>query len=170
MQSTKYFNLTQISNKEELKAAYYKLCKQYHPDHNPEVDHSVIQTINAEYEVLSHFMATEGRFEGYRSAEGEAAEIDQVFMEMYLRVADLPLKFELVGNWIWVGGDTYAYKNALKKAGYFWAAKKKAWYWRPENYKSRPSKKTLEQIKDKYGARTIESKEGRLNSAFASSS
>ncbi|EAY31035.1 hypothetical protein [Microscilla marina] len=154
MQSINYFNIEQISNKQELKIAYWTLCKQHHPDFHPGIDDTPIKMINAEYEVLAHLMETEGRFEQFKTGE-EQGEIDQMFMEMYLKVCHLPLIFELVGNWIWVTGDTRAHKETLKKAGFFWAKKKQAWYWRHASQKSWSSGKSLGQIKIKYGARRV---------------
>ena len=63
---------------------------------------------------------------------------------------------DLVGSWIWATGCTYIHKDALKAAGYRWASKKAAWYWRPESAAcSRSSRKTLDEIREKYGSERL---------------
>jgi hypothetical protein len=63
---------------------------------------------------------------------------------------------ELVGYWIWVTGNTIAVKSELKNAGYFFASKKLAWYFRTGEYKvTKGGKKSLDEIRDKYGSEVI---------------
>ena len=66
---------------------------------------------------------------------------------------------ELVGNWIWVTGDTKPIRQQLKDAGLFFASKKVAWYYRAEEYKTKGGKKTLDEIREKYGSETVRSKQ-----------
>ena len=61
--------------------------------------------------------------------------------------------FEICGAWIWVFGDTFTHKAILKENGFRYAGKKKAWNFRPENWKSRGRGKTsMEDIRIKYGS------------------
>jgi len=62
---------------------------------------------------------------------------------------------EVVGHWIWVTGNTYPVKHQLKEAGLFFAPKKLAWYYRAEEYKTKGGKKTLDEIREKYGSEKI---------------
>jgi hypothetical protein len=65
------------------------------------------------------------------------------------------ITIEMCGNWIWLSGNTFRYRKALKKIGFLFADKKKLWYWRPNDYKSANQKpKTMEYIRKKYGSDT----------------
>ncbi|WP_024771658.1 hypothetical protein [Aquimarina macrocephali] len=45
------------------------------------------------------------------------------------------------------------HKELLKDSGFWWASKKKAWYFRPEEYRSSSrGKKSLNDIRTKYGS------------------
>ncbi|MCP4080550.1 MAG: J domain-containing protein, partial [Planctomycetaceae bacterium] len=60
---------------------------------------------------------------------------------------------EICGVWLWITGATRQHRQALKAAGFKWASKKKAWYFRPEQFRSRSrGKSTLEEIRQKYGS------------------
>jgi len=48
---------------------------------------------------------------------------------------------EVVGNWIWVTGNTYPVKDSLKAVGLFFAPKNVAWYYRAEEFKTKGSNK-----------------------------
>ena len=56
-------------------------------------------------------------------------------------------------------GITYAVRKELKAAGLFFAPKKVAWYYRAEEYKTQGGKKTLDEIREKYGSETINGKQ-----------
>ena len=45
------------------------------------------------------------------------------------------ITIEVVGNWIWVTGNTRPHKDELRAAGYFFASKKIAWYFRTGEFK-----------------------------------
>ena len=51
----------------------------------------------------------------------------------------------------------YARKQ-LKEAGLFYASMKVAWYYRSEEFKTKGGKKTLDEIKEKYGSEKVNSK------------
>lgn len=148
MTTLQYFDIDCISTIEELKTAYRELCKKCHPDHNPEIDDEPIKIINAEYVVLKQLFET-NRFEGAKNQENE---IDQIFIKMYFKICHLPLTIELVGNWIWVTGNTYAFKKQLLESGYTYLGGKKCWCLHPPEYKAFKSKKSLDEIKTKYGS------------------
>lgn len=146
----KYFSECQTLD--QVKATYKKLAKQFHPDLGG--DTATMQTINREY---SFACASIAKGQGLSDTELN----DQIkFTEQYRQVLEQIIHLagiiiELVGGWIWVTGDTRAVKTELKAAGLFYAHKKCAWYYRSEEYKTRGGKKTLEEIKHKYGSETI---------------
>lgn len=71
---------------------------------------------------------------------------------------------EVCGAWVWLTGDTKAHKEAIKAAGYWWACKKSAWYFRPPDHKSR-NKGDLEKIRDTYGSASVK-KASRTKTVF----
>lgn len=90
----------------------------------------------------------------------EQAENELKLSEEYRRVIEaisgLPgIIIELVGNWIWVTGNTYPVKDKLKAAGLLFAPKKVAWYYRAEEFKTRGRKMPLDDIRRKYGSESI---------------
>jgi hypothetical protein len=63
------------------------------------------------------------------------------------------LIIEVCGAWVWVTGDTRPHSTVLKAAGFKWASKKVAWYFRPADYKSfSRGKYNLNEIRIVYGS------------------
>jgi hypothetical protein len=94
----------------------------------------------------------------------EEAQDSMKLSEEYRRVIELiiPLpgiKIELVGDWIWATGNTYPVRQQLKGAGFFFASKKAAWYYRAEEYKTTGSKMSLDEIREKYGSQPVHSRQ-----------
>jgi len=46
------------------------------------------------------------------------------------------IRIEIIGDWIWLSGNTYLYRKTLKETGFLFAAKKVMWFYRPPEYKS----------------------------------
>ena len=146
MQITNYFNIPQIQNTSDLKAAYEALCKQYP---------SVSKRIQAEYEVLAHILEQEDGEDRYQQLQAGENEVDEQLIAQYLKVYDLPLTIEIVGTWLWVSGDTRSHKEAIKTAGFFWSHAKKMWYWRHPSKRGWSSGKSLDEIKTKYRTKSL---------------
>ena len=145
---------------EEVKAMYKTLAKQHHPDCGG--DTATMQEINKAYAI-----ACAAIFQGEnRDAEDTYEQIR--LSEEYRRVIEqiihlAGIVIELVGNWIWVTGNTYPVKKYLKEAGMFFASKKVAWYYRAEEHKTKGGKKTLDEIREKYGSEKINANsQGRM--------
>lgn len=144
-----------------LKARYRELAKAHHPDLHPEEGDEVMKAINAEYDELvrrlSHVSA-DGRTEATAEQAQNAADMATAYREAVYKIIHLDgLEIELCGAWLWVSGDTYKHRDALKAAGYKWASKKQMWYWRSEEYAAASSrhKKTIEEIRVKYGSKRV---------------
>ena len=149
----KYF--TECSTLEDVKATYKKLAMQHHPDKGGSTE--TMQAINKEYAFATAKILKGSNF------TAEETENEIKFSEEYRavieKIAHLELiQIELVGLWIWVTGNTFPIRKELKSAGLFFAPKKQAWYYRPEDFKVlRGGKNTLDQIRDKYGSQVINS-------------
>ena len=150
MQITNYFNIPQIHNVSDLEEAYSTLCEQY----SSENDSTISKRIQAEYEVLAHLLE-EGEEDRYQGLQAGENELDEELIIQYLKVYDLPLTIEIVGTWIWVSGDTRPHRETLKAAKFFWAHEKKMWYWRHSSRRGWKSGKSLEEIKQTHGVRTM---------------
>ena len=152
----KYFS--ECKTIDEVKARYKTLAKENHPDLGG--DTATMQAINSEYSY-----ACANILKGENLSQEDTEEAIRMSDE-YRAVIELlmPLNgilIELVGHWIWVTGDTKAVKQQLKDAGLFFASKKVAWYYRSDEFKTKGGKKTLDEIKAKYGSETVHSKRRR---------
>ena len=135
-----------------LKTRFRDLCKVHHPDLGGDL--KTMQELNAAYE-----RAMRGEYRKTMS-DDDAEEAVSMDAELAAKVAEvIVLKgiiLELVGRWLWATGETFAVKGELKAAGFFWAAKKCAWYYRkPEDGGARRSNLSLFEIKAKYGAKNV---------------
>ena len=142
--AAKILGLTGALEPKETKKAYREACKKYHPDFNP-AGEDMMKLVNQAYEVLKDFA---GNLEIENIGYGELLNdaLNAVF-----GLSDVVV--EVCGAWVWITGNTRDYKDVLKGAGYKWASKKKAWYFRPEDYRCRSkSDKSLEDIRGKYGS------------------
>lgn len=136
---------------EELKKEYKKLAFQNHPDRGGNTE--TMQTINAEYEKVLNNLKLNGN-----KTDKQSQEVASDFIEIINNIINLEgLTIEIVGNWIWVTGDTKQHKDTLKTSGFWYASKKKAWYFKPSDYVAKSRKHySLNEIKAKYGSTKIE--------------
>lgn len=138
---------------EEVKALYKTLAKVHHPDKGGDVE--TMKALSNEYTFVCAKIA---QGSGMSKEETEATILSaESYRDAINAIAHLDgLIVELVGAWIWVTGETRTHKDVLKGAGYIWAHKKLAWYFRTEEYKTRNrSKMTLDEVRNKYGSERI---------------
>jgi len=151
---------------DKVKATYKKLAKQYHPDLGG--DTATMQEINKEYAFASA-KAIKGANLSEEETEHEilSSEAYRNAIEKIIHLDGITI--ELVGYWIWVTGNTYPVRAILKDAGFFFASKKLAWYFRTAEYKiSKGGKKTLDEIRDKYGSEVIQQGKNKTKSKVIS--
>lgn len=143
-----------VKNFEELRQAYKRLIRQYHPDlhqENKEEYTRIMAEIIKQYEDLEKVISrtTEGR---KQSAEYRAIN----FTEVINQLINLDrLVIEIVGSWIWLSGNTYPHKEIIKKVGFQWSKKHKKWYMSPTEWDGKKTKLTLDQIKAKHGCERV---------------
>ena len=132
----KYFK--DVNTLEELRKQYRDLLKKYHPD-NANGSTEATQEINAEYDRLFKVLKDrhESRSAGTDKEDGKTDfnkmkydfSEDQKLREVLQKIINFDgINIEIVGCWIWVDGNTYAYKTELKETGFKWAREKKKWY------------------------------------------
>ena len=150
-----------VTTMQALKERYKELAKAYHPDLNPEAGDEAMQQINAQYdELVKRFsrVSSDGCTEATEQEARSAADLAQAYREVIAQIIHLQgISIELCGLWLWVSGDTYANREALKAAGLRFASKKKMWYWRPEEAACHKSRRgvTMNDIRRKYGCDRI---------------
>lgn len=132
----------------DVKKAYRAQALKFHPDKNP-AGAEMMKLINEAFEVLKDF---EGELEAQQSTENYSDALNDALNA----IINLDgLEIEICGAWVWVSGNTFAHKAALKGAAFHYAGKKKKWYFRPEDWASSSrGSLDMEQIRDKYGSAT----------------
>ena len=139
------------ANQQEIKKAYRKLAMKYHPDRNP-LGAELMKAVNAAFDFL---MANIDKINSFQSTDENAHYNYGDDMESVLNVLTglSGLVYEVIGNWIWISGETREHKDTLKEIGCKWAAKKKQWFYRPEEHKSRWNRKehSIDEIREMYG-------------------
>lgn len=129
MQTSFNFNNTKKDyfkgiEKEDLKKHFKKLSRQLHPDFNNGQDSEFKEMLN-QYEKVKD-KKTSGSFK--KSKDFNLDEMTEDFIKAFNSIINLDLDIEVLGTWIWVGGETYDFKDILKQNGFKWANKKKQWY------------------------------------------
>lgn len=139
---------------DELKREYRKLAFQHHPDRGGDLE--TMKAINTAYEEAQKRLrdAHNATADEYHQTNETAAE----FIEIIDKLIKLQgLTIELVGSWLWIGGNTKENKDALKAAGCRWSKNKGLWYWHHEQpgKKWRKGNTTMNEIRAKYGSYVI---------------
>ncbi|MEI7597532.1 MAG: J domain-containing protein [Bacteroidota bacterium] len=149
--ATHYFSACRTL--EEVKKHFKNLAFINHPDKGGSTER--MQEINAEYESI----LKNPFFSFSEQSEEDQAEFLK-YPEIINQLINLHgITIELIGNWIWLSGNTYFHRVKLKEIGFYFASKKVMWYYRPADYKSSNMKpKSIDEIRKKYGTEKIENK------------
>ncbi len=84
-------------------------------------------------------------------------QTDEALREALQKIIHLQgIEIEICGSWIWISGNTYQHKAAIKAAGYTWSKNKSMWYFHNGEYR-RGSRKTytMDDIRFKYGSTEV---------------
>lgn len=153
------FETPGVFSKGDIKKSYWALSRKYHPDVNPAGEH-LMQQINAAYSALKD-LADPVDCSNARAKTWEGDILEQ-FSEVLRNIVGLEgLVFELCGSWIWVTGDTWTHRAAIKAAGFNWSKSKAAWYWHPPQAWTRSrGSYSLDEIRERHGSQRIKQKQG----------
>ena len=145
----KYF--VNITTLEDLRKEYRRLAKANHPDMGGSAEE--MKVINIEYEMCFKILENADTTTNGKKYNKEE---DAMIRDIINVIIHLNIEIEVCGSWVWVTGNTYACKDELKKNGFRWASKKKAWYWRdPEEVTRAHGKTTMADIRMKYGSDVV---------------
>lgn len=153
-------------NLNELKAEYKRLVMLRHPD-RPNGDEETMKAINGEYDrtfaVLKELQNLEAEQpESQTRKTTETPEEFRAVVDALLKLGGIEV--ELCGSWLWISGDTYQNRDALKACGCLFSGSKKRWYWRHAEDDCRWSrgKTSMQEIRHKYGSEWLERAEERV--------
>lgn len=135
-----------------IKQAYRKLASANHPDKGGNTE--TMQLINCAYEELCKFFIMNQTLEINEENE-EAHAFDFSFLDELKAMQGLII--EVCGYWIWLGGETYPHRAAIKALGFKFSGTKKAWYWSPVMSEKRfmCGTKPMAQIRKTYGSSIV---------------
>ena len=158
------FDTQIISDLDSLKKQYFKLAKKYHPDAGGTTIQ--FQQLQAEYDSLLKKLL-KGSSLNTEQQENEIV-IDQAIRDIIDALINIEgLDIEVIGKWLWVGGQTYPVRTTLKQVGLEFIKKAGVPYWVYKGSESKGrGKMSIEEIKAKYGSHKMEAPKTKKISGF----
>jgi hypothetical protein len=158
------FDTQIIEDLDSLKKQYFKLAKKYHPDAGGTTIQ--FQQLQSEYEQLLQ-KVLRGSNLNTEQKENEIV-IDKAIRDIIDAIINIDgLDIEVVGKWLWVGGDTYPVRTTLKQSGLEFIKKAGVPYWVYKGSESKGrGKMSIEEIRAKYGSQKMEAPKNRKISGF----
>lgn len=151
-----------VKSIQELKTQYRNLIMQYHPDLNINLDTTkIMQEINSQYDEL--FAKVKNQFVNANGEIYEKQNQEDIgdFKNILNRIVTFKdCKIEIIGNWIWISGNTKFYKEILKSLKFKWINNKKAWAYHQDKYFKRTKNiYTLEDLRNSFVTVNVENVE-----------
>lgn len=141
---------------EEGKQLYRELAKRFHPDNGGTGED--LKEIISEFKLwFQKFKNIHANKEGktYTSKQ-ETSETAEQFIDIINNLSTIPsIEVEMCGDWLWITGNTYQYKEQLKEFGCRWSIGKKKWYWTTDPYMKGYKHPTMDQIRNRYGSEHV---------------
>jgi len=153
------FDTSVIEDIDTLKKQYFKLAKIYHPDAGGTT--SQFQQLQSEYEKLFNSLLNGSKLT--EDQKNNEIVIDEAIRKIIDSIITLPgLTIEVIGKWLWVGGNTYPVYTTLKSVGLSFVKKAGVPYWVYKGVESAGrGKATMEEIRAKYGSQTFNPKDNK---------
>ena len=151
----KYF--TGCKSIDDVKQKFHELAKKLHPDAGG--DAAEFRAMMTEYKRAFEDLKNIRVNAQGETYEKESTETPEEFAEILMKIIHLEgVTIEIIGSWVWVTGNTYAYKDIIHEAGFTWSKSKKAWYHTgdaPSNKKYR-GRYSMQGLRDKWGSQEVE--------------
>lgn len=150
------FDTTIIKDIDTLKKQYFQLAKKYHPDAGGTTFQ--FQELQNEYEKLFKRLLNGGSL-NEEQKENEII-IDKAIRNIIDAIINIDgITIEVIGKWLWVGGNTYPVYQILKSSGLTFIKKSGVPYWVYKGVESNSrGKMSMEEIKNKYQVTKFDSK------------
>ena len=150
-----YFKVNFQTPIEDCKKQYHKLALKYHPDHGG-TDEAFVQ-INKEWDWLQRH-----NYNIHRDMEGNIYtddrqdmpdEVTEKFAALITALIRLDgVGIEICGSFIWLSGETYQWRDAIRALGFKWSRNKKMWYMAPTKRRARNNNWSMERIRAAHGS------------------
>ena len=151
MKKSYFSNTTDLT---QLKKEYKTLVKLNHPDNGGSL--AIMQEVNSQYDTI---LKTRIFFTSQQQKETEI-NFSQSMQKILNKIINFNnVTIEIVGSWIWLEGNTYTIKEALKEIGFKWSSGKKKWYFTEQEFDKRKYKqKNYDTLKNIYGFMNVDTK------------
>lgn len=156
--SYKYFDIDKIVSSDDLKKQYRTLALKLHPDKGGNAEQ--FKEMGNEYDSLFKTFGNIFKTKEGKTYTKETGESVYKFKDIIDNIIKYDIDIDIIGQWVWVGGDTYPIKEILKSLGFSFARGKKKWYYNGNGYKKRSHKHlSYDEIKKYYGYENIKTSE-----------
>jgi curved DNA-binding protein CbpA len=147
-----FFN--NITTLDALRKEYHRLALIHHPDRGGDLE--TMKALNNEFERLSKRLIN-GNADFTEARKSYETQVSEEIMEAIGKVLNLPgLDIEIIGSWVWLTGNTFPHRQAIKEAGYKFSHQKTAWYWHAGEYRKRNGKlNNLDDIRYMFGSEKV---------------
>lgn len=159
------FGLSGEVTEADIKKAFKRLAVKFHPDKNP-LGAEMMKMINTANDFLMSNLSKINEFKSLNL--DDFYDYSEEMIKVLNALSALNgIEFEVIGNWAWISGDTKTHKEALSALGCRWAPKKKKWFYRPAEHKSRfnRTEHTMDEIRQMYGT-SVQRKSGSAQVAL----
>ena len=143
----------------DIKRVYRALALEHHPDRGG--DTAVMQEINSQYHAAlesCHEQTTTGT-DGKEHTYYYNERTEQAIMDLIAKLIDSGITtdctVEIVGTWLWVGGNTKPHRQTLKEYGMRWHGKRQRWYFHTGTWKRRASRASFDDLRAAYGSQAV---------------
>jgi oligoribonuclease NrnB/cAMP/cGMP phosphodiesterase (DHH superfamily) len=154
------FGFEFLTSLTDLREAYKKLAFKHHPDKGG--DTAIMQDLNNAYRLFSEKFINNQEYNPKSSRthdqqKQDAYQYNGMFMDAVDNIINLEgITIELIGNWLWVTGNTKPHKDILKENKFVFSGQKMAWYLKDPNWmKTFYKKYELDEIRNLYGSQKI---------------
>jgi curved DNA-binding protein CbpA len=143
MNTEKAYTILGVNNNvtvQQAAKAYKKNIFKCHPDHGG--TNEAFIDLQKAYELVMANLTYTGK--QYNKATSEVEDIEKNYtQELINKIMELietfstndEININIIGNWIWLDGETKPHKEAIKSLGFKFSKNKTAWYWHEGGYR-----------------------------------